>query len=141
MIKTAAKQALLLASLALLPAIVQGVYLRQHLSWRESSTKDEVSVAQARQWGEQTMWIDARPAEEFEAAHVPGAMRLTAEEWDQLLRQVLMKWSPERKLVVYCSKQTCGASREVARRLKDEAGLKNVFVLSGGWEGWEQTAR
>jgi len=38
--------------------------------------------------------------------------------------------------VVYCSSLNCNASREVARRLRDEAQLKNVFVLEGGWEEW-----
>ena len=87
------------------------------------------------------MWIDARPGGDYTAAHVPGALLLNTEEWDSLLPAVLNSWSPDRKVVVYCSKQTCGASREVARRLREEAGLKNVFVLTGGWEAWKNSER
>ena len=81
--------------------------------------------------------IDVRPEEEYLAGHIPGALLLNPEQYDSLLPQVLSAWSPERKIVVYCSKQSCGASREVARRLRGEAQLKNVFVLNGGWETWQ----
>ena len=141
MIKTAAKQALLLAALALLPAIAQGLYLRDRISWTQRNSGDEVSVAEARKWGNSVMWIDARPTKEFAAGHIEDAIQLNTEEWDTLLPGTLNRWAPDRKLVVYCSKQSCGASHEVARRLRDEAGLKNVFVLSGGWEAWQQSPK
>ena len=82
------------------------------------------------------MWIDARPQEQFNSAHVPGAVLLNEERWDELLPPLLATWSPDKRIVVYCSSQGCGASREVARRLRAQAGLKNVFVLQGGWEAW-----
>ena len=27
------------------------------------------------------------------------------------------------------------------RRLREEANLKNVFVLAGGWEAWQESAK
>jgi rhodanese-related sulfurtransferase len=53
-----------------------------------------------------------------------------------MLPRMLASWSPEKRVVVYCSSESCGASREVARRLREEARLQNVFVLEGGWEAW-----
>ena len=141
MIKTAAKQALLLAALALLPAIAQALYLRDRISWTQRHTGDEVTVAKARSWGNSVMWIDARPTQEFATGHIEGAIQLNTDQWDNLLPEALNRWGPDRKLVVYCSKQSCGASHEVARRLRDEAGLKNVFVLKGGWEAWQKSVR
>jgi len=138
---TIVRQALLLLGLAFLPAIGQALYLREHVSWQQPAAADEVTVAQAQAWRNSTLWIDARPRDEFEKEHIPGAMLLNTEEWDVLLPAVLTAWAPDRKLVVYCSKQTCGASREVARRLHEEAGLKNVFVLQGGWEEWLKNKR
>ena len=140
MIKTAARQALLLAALALLPAIAQGLYLQDRISWTQRNAGDEVTVAEARHWSN-VMWIDARPADEFAAGHIADAIQLNTDAWDALLPQVLNQWTPNRRLVVYCSKQSCGASREVARRLRDEAGLNNVFVLSGGWEAWQAASK
>jgi rhodanese-related sulfurtransferase len=140
-ISTAARQALLLAALALLPAIGQGWYLRDQVSWQRPPTGDEVTVAEARRWGNVVMWVDARPKEEFTAGHIPDALLLNTENWDNLLPQILNSWAPDRRLIVYCSKRTCGASREVARRLRDEVQLKNVFVLNGGWEAWQESSK
>ena len=70
------------------------------------------------------------------AVLVPGAVSLNEDRWNELLPQFLATWSPDKKVVVYCSTQNCNASREVAKRLRDEAQLKNVFVLQGGWEEW-----
>lgn len=101
-----------------------------------------VTVAQAQAWGDSAIWVDARPDEEFAHDHVPGAVSLNEDRWNELLPQVLPKWSPQKKVVVYCSAQSCNAAREVAKRLRDEAQLKDneggncVFVLEGGWEEW-----
>jgi rhodanese-related sulfurtransferase len=86
--------------------------------------------------GDNAIWVDARPDDEFARDHVPGALSLNEDRWNELLPQFLAAWSPEKRIVVYCSSQGCNASREVARRLRDEPQLKNVFVLQGGWEEW-----
>ncbi len=131
------RQAVCLAALALLPAAGEAIYFRERVAWRQRAPSDEVNLAQTDGFGAHIMWIDARSREQFEAAHVPGAFLLNAGEWDELLPAMLNAWTPDRKLVVYCSAQSCDASKEVARRLKEEAGLKNVYVLTGGWEAWQ----
>jgi rhodanese-related sulfurtransferase len=133
------RQAFFLLAFALVPAIGQALYMRDRVAWNQPPAVDEVTVAQAKNWARAAIWIDARGQEEFAAGHIPGAMLLNTEEWDRLLPEVLNSWSPDRKLIVYCSKRTCGASREIARRLHDEAGLENVFVLDGGWEAWQES--
>jgi rhodanese-related sulfurtransferase len=133
----AIKQALLLIALAFLPAIGQAVYFRGKVSWQSPIPASEsVTVAQAQAWGENAIWVDARPDTEFERDHVPGAILLNEDRWNELLPQFLQNWSPEKRIVVYCSSQSCNASREVVKRLRDQAQLKNVFVLQGGWEEW-----
>jgi len=131
------RQALILVALAFLPGIGQAIYFRDKVSWQSPIPASEmVTVAQARAWGANAIWVDARPDVEFEREHVPGAVPLNEDRWNELLPQFLAAWSPEKSIVVYCSSQSCNASREVARRLRDEAQLKNVFVLKGGWEEW-----
>jgi rhodanese-related sulfurtransferase len=95
-----------------------------------------VSVELARGWGADAIWIDARPEADFEREHVPDAVLLNEDRWNELLPHFLVVWSSEKKIVVYCSSQGCNASREIAHRLRTEAQLKNVFVLEGGWEEW-----
>jgi len=126
-----------LVALAFVPAIGQAVYFRDKVSWQSPVPSSElVTVAQARAWGANAIWVDARPDEEFARDHVPGAVSLNEDRWHELLPQFLANWSPDKKVIVYCSSQSCNASREVAKRLRDEAQLKNVFVLQGGWEEW-----
>ena len=131
------RQALILAALALVPGVVQEIYFGDKVSWRSPIPASEmVTVTQARAWGENAIWVDARPDNEFAGDHVPGALPLNEDRWNELLAQFLAAWSPEKKVVVYCGSEGCNASREVARRLRKEAQLPNVFVLEGGWEEW-----
>lgn len=131
------RQALILFGLAFLPGIGQAIYFRDKVSWQSPVPASEmVTVARARAWGGNAIWVDARPDVEFEREHIPGAVLLNEDRWNELLPQFLATWSPGKRVVVYCSSQSCNASREVARRLRDEAQLKNVFVLQGGWEEW-----
>ena len=130
-------QALIVLALALVPALGEAVYFRDKISWRSAISPSEmVSDDEARGWGENALWVDARPDEEFARDHVPGAVSLNEDRWNELLPQFLATWSPGKKVVVYCSAEGCDLAREVAERLRKEAQLKDVFVLDGGWEAW-----
>jgi rhodanese-related sulfurtransferase len=132
-----ARQALILAAVSLVPGIGQAIYLRDKISWQSPIPPSQmVSVDQARQLGNAVIWVDARPDVDFARDHVPGAISLNEDRWSELLPQLLTAWSPEKKVVVYCSAQSCDLAREVAERLRKEAQLPDVFVLEGGWEGW-----
>ena len=137
------RQAAILVLLAFAPAIGEAIYFRDKISWQSPIPASElVTVDVARAWGDSSIWVDARPDEEFARGHIPGAVSLNEDRWNDLLPQFLPKWSPEKKVIVYCSAQSCNAAREVAKRLRDEAQLKDnegkncVFVLQGGWEEW-----
>jgi rhodanese-related sulfurtransferase len=131
------REILILISLAFLPGLGQAIYFRERVSWQGPVPASEsVSLAQARSWGSDAIWVDARPDEQFAGEHVPGAIQLNEDRWNELLPQMLAAYSPEKKVVVYCSSQSCNLALEVARRLRQEAQLKNVFVLEGGWEEW-----
>jgi rhodanese-related sulfurtransferase len=138
----AVRQGLLLLALAALPAIGQAFYFRNKVSWESPIPASElVAVDQARAWGDRAIWIDARPDDEFARDHVPGAFSLNEDHWNELLAQFLPNWSPDKKVVVYCGAESCNAARDVAKRLRDEAQLKDVFVLQGGWEEWVKKNR
>ncbi len=137
------REAVIIGALALLPAMGEAIYFRDKISWATAIPASEmVSVDQAKQWGDQAIWADARPEHEFEQEHVPGAILLNEDKWNELLPQLLAVWTPKRKVVVYCSSLSCNASREVARKLRETVQLKDaegkncVFVLEGGWEAW-----
>ena len=129
----------LLAAAALVPAVGEAIYFRDRVSWQSPISASElVTVDQARAWGGNAIWVDARPDADFTRDHVPGAVSLNEDRWNELLPQFQSIWSPEKKVVVYCSAESCNAAREVAERLRKstQPPMQNVFVLEGGWEAW-----
>ena len=131
------RQILILAALALAPGVGEAIYFRQKISWQSSILPSElVTVDQARTWAGNAIWVDARSDEEFARDHVPGALLLNEDRWNELLPQFLAAWSPGKKVVVYCSTESCDLAREAAERLRKEAQISDVFVLQGGWEAW-----
>ncbi len=101
---SAVRQALLLIALALVPAIGEAIYFRNKVSWQSPIPASElVTVEQAQSWGGNVIWVDARPDSEFERDHIPGAISLNEDRWNELLPQFLGQWSPEKRVVVYCS--------------------------------------
>jgi rhodanese-related sulfurtransferase len=131
------RQALVLAALSLLPAVGEAIYFRGKISWQSPISPSElVGVDQARAWDENVIWVDARPDADFGRDHVPGAISLNEDRWNELLPQFLAAWSPGKKVVVYCSAESCDLAREAAERLRNEAQIPDVFVLKGGWEAW-----
>ncbi|HSP45226.1 MAG TPA: rhodanese-like domain-containing protein [Chthoniobacterales bacterium] len=137
--KALLRQSALLLALALLPAAVQAFYFRHRIPWQSRVAESElVSVDIARGWGASAIWVDARATDEFERDHVAGAVSLNEDRWGEALSQFLAKdWTPEKKIVVYCSAESCNLAEDVARRLRDEAKLPNeIRILKGGWEAW-----
>lgn len=121
---------LLLAALA--PALLASWLHPHRPSWKSDG---EVGVATARGWSD-VLWVDARSAAAYDRDHVPGALNLSPGSWEAGVEAVVTAWSPERRVVVYCDGHGCQASREVAQRLRAELGLKEVYVLTGGWDAW-----
>jgi rhodanese-related sulfurtransferase len=85
------------------------------------------------------LWIDARRADAFAAGHIPGAVPLREDAWEDLLPGFIEAWQPGQRVVVYCDGGGCAAARSVADRLRREFALENVAYLEGGWEAWQQT--
>jgi len=130
-------QALILAAVALAPALGEAIWFRDKISWTSPIPRSEsVTVDEAQTWGATAIWVDARPDDEFARDHVPGALSLNEDRWNELLPQFLAAWSPGKKVVVYCSTESCDLAREAAERLRKEAQISDVFVLQGGWEAW-----
>ena len=122
--------------LALLPALGTAFFHPRRPAWNlDAARKDEVSLATVREWKDAVLWVDARSRAAYAKRHIPDALNLNEDEWSSLLVPVLTAWQPDKKIVVYCNKQQCQSSHEVAKRLR-ETGVEPVFVLKGGWKTW-----
>ncbi|MBF6568652.1 MAG: metalloregulator ArsR/SmtB family transcription factor [Candidatus Binataceae bacterium] len=74
--------------------------------------------------------IDTRPAEEFAAGHLPGALNLPLRQLKRRLRQL----PPEQEIVAYCRGAYCVLSYEAVAELR-KRGFK-AFRLEDGYPEW-----
>jgi rhodanese-related sulfurtransferase len=107
---------------------------------QEPLRDDEVSMAVIREkFAGEVLWIDARPADQFSAAHMPGALNVSEQQFDEQLVQHLDTLQTNSKpVIVYCSGQKCEASRKVMERLKEMGFVKDAFIFKGGWSVLEK---
>lgn len=96
-----------------------------------------LDLAELRAAHPDALWIDARPARDYAAAHVPGALALTEDVWEEGFARLVEAWDGAASIVVYCGGEHCRASEAVALRLRRDLGFGRVFVLAGGWEAWQ----
>lgn len=96
----------------------------------------EVSFAQLSEWTDDYVLVDARSPEAYEEGHIPEAINLYAGAFDDQVIGLLEVWNPEHAVVVYCDSRQCDASEELAKRLRDDFQMDQIYVLKGGWQGW-----
>jgi rhodanese-related sulfurtransferase len=133
----AALQVLLIFLLALIPAALSALFHPKKPSWEPSALQEgDMKLSDIAQWKDKPLWVDARSRAKFEAGHIPDALLLNEENWDELLPGVFSAWKPQQSVVVYCDDKLCDSSKQVAARLR-EAGLGPVFILKDGWAAWK----
>lgn len=101
----------------------------------EAEDPFQVDPAAVRDMGE-VLWVDGRSREAYEKGHYKDALHLDpgGTDYEEGLTRVLMVWDPAVPVVVYCDDAGCGASRELAKRLRTELGVESIYWLEGGWE-------
>ncbi|MFA5264877.1 MAG: rhodanese-like domain-containing protein [Opitutaceae bacterium] len=102
---------------------------------------EERTIADLLRANSPILWVDARAEREFQAGHVPDAVRLNLEAWDGLLPEFLAAWQPGKVVVVYCNTDKCQTSQEVAVRIRRELQIDHVVVLKNGWAAWREAQR
>lgn len=80
------------------------------------------------------VFIDARPAEEYHAGHIPNAINIYALEFEAHIPEIL-QIPQDKKIIVYCGGGTCELSHELAQHLRN-FGFPHVFIYTGGWQEW-----
>lgn len=100
---------------------------------------DEVSIKVIQErWKGAVIWLDARPEDQFNAGHIPGALLLNEQKFEeQLVTYLDVLQTNTKPIVVYCSAAKCDASRHVLERLKQTLPIENAYVLKGGWKAWQ----
>lgn len=83
--------------------------------------------------------VDAREEEQFAAQHIPGALSLPANSYPEMLEFFAEEHGTAQTVVVYCGTEDCDLSSELAARLRDEAGYKDIRILDGGLLAWQRS--
>lgn len=110
---------------------------------QEPLRNDEVSMQLIQErWQGKVLWIDARIQEQYEAEHIPGAVLLNEQHFEEQLFGLLDTLQTNTKpIIIYCNAAKCDASRKILERLKQTLPIENAFVLKGGWNAWKQVAK
>ena len=101
------------------------------------------SIKRIEEWEAEAMciactagFVDARSASSFAAGHIEGAIHLPPiGHADESAAIEKLKGFPI--VIVYDGDQECKLAQRVAERLLRH-GLKDVRVLTGAWQAWEQ---
>jgi rhodanese-related sulfurtransferase/DNA-binding HxlR family transcriptional regulator len=74
--------------------------------------------------------VDVRPAEEFDAGHIEGAVSIPLDELDERLAEL----PADSEIVAYCRGAFCAYAHEAVRTLR--ARGRAARRLEGGWPEW-----
>jgi rhodanese-related sulfurtransferase len=100
--------------------------------------RHEISLADAvrRHTEKSAIFADARPAADYAAGHIPGALSLPAEEWKAWAAGFIAATEPETVIITYCEGAQCLLSKSLAEKLID-LGYVNTRYLADGWGQWK----
>jgi|SRR6478609_445095 len=93
----------------------------------ETLTREEVRVRAA---AGQVVMLDVRPAEEYAAGHIPGALSIPIEE----LADRIGELPADTEVVVYCRGEYCALAHDAVRLLR--AGGRRALRLDDGMLEW-----
>jgi rhodanese-related sulfurtransferase/predicted transcriptional regulator len=75
--------------------------------------------------------VDVRPAEEFDAGHIGGALSIPLDELGERLAEL----PTDSEIVAYCRGAFCAYAHEAVRTLRAEG--RSARRLDGGWPEWQ----
>jgi len=98
-----------------------------------------VSLKEAHDlWKEgQTLFLDARPPEEFAELHIPKAVNVPVEKLVDLKDTGILGLPRNRPILVYCAKKECSSALKVARHLQS-LGFTRVMAFLPGFQVWDE---
>lgn len=84
---------------------------------------------------QQCTLVDVRPMAQFDEGHVPGAVSLPIEVFDQRIGDFFVEHPLDTCIIVYCAGRECLDSHRLAQNL-ETFGFTNIWVFSGGFAEW-----
>lgn len=97
---------------------------------------DERCLSQLPADGQGVLWVDARPRALWQKNGMPGSILWNLEPGEDMHAfeaDAVPRIASSSLVVVYCSDEHCGISRQVAGHIRDLGLGPEVVVLHGGW--------
>lgn len=90
----------------------------------------------------QGLVLDARPEVFHRLGHVPGALNLPRDDFENAYTVLKQKLDADKAqaIVVYCSGDECEDSRLVSKSLRS-LGYSNIAIYEGGWNEWSEAGK
>lgn len=80
--------------------------------------------------------LDARPAADFDAGHIPGAVSLPYDTVEEKMTEVQALLTPAQPILTYCSGESCDESFLLTLYLRRQ-GFTNVVLFAAGFDQWK----
>jgi len=86
---------------------------------------------------QEAIFVDARVYEDYADGHIPGAVSMPVNLFEEKIPEFLQTYELGQKIVTYCSGRECEDSHQLAMLLMN-AGYTNVRIFIDGFPGWEE---
>ncbi len=115
------------------------IYTRPTEVTKEGVKIPLIDVNQAKTYFDdlQTTFVDTRKEEDYNSAHVKGAVFLTPETMQDDFPMVQPLLNEENRLILYCYGPECDMAEEVATFL-GKLGYKKLIIMNSGFRAWEE---
>ena len=85
----------------------------------------------------QALFVDARPADEFNELHVPKSLNIPPDLVAAGVAEKVADLARDREIVVYCGQANCDLALKVAEKLQT-LGFTRVTAYVGGFRAWDE---
>jgi len=85
----------------------------------------------------QALFIDARPADEFNELHVPKSLNIPPDRVETGVAEKVAGLAKDQEIVVYCGQVSCDLALKVAEKLQ-ALGFTRVSAYIGGFRAWDE---
>ena len=87
--------------------------------------------------GGETLFLDAREADDYAELHIPKAVNLPLDKISEIKKTGILGLPRDRRIVVYCARKQCHSALKEAKHLQS-LGFTRVMAFTEGFQAWDE---